>query len=847
MKYAKKTAAVKLAAAVLIFLSGCVSFRTGRQETIPVRGQEGESINGIFPEAVYIKTRTQTFNTYHYYILQDGLIWYKSIDGKKKPFDWTLFQKTGLPHNFWHIGFNKPKKIVEISADADELVALSDEGGFYRFCFDIVIAHKSDVWLDRQGWPVEEQLFLDERTAKNRAWAFGKRNSHVLYYEDSFGNQHHNGTMEIATTYILLEDGQEICYADTGLRSDYSRNYIGPERGAFKAIALSVSASTMFVMNDAGEMYTRIADFDIIGCDPMWFKYTYIPYKSDLPGTNFLSNLTEWGLPSEDWRAQPRVPLAGKAALTRHITILQNGQGNGARELRIAGLNEAGETGYWTKGIFDDFWDFKKVPLYFPPDAFLKNTEGAGERGETLDAAFRGFWWNNGEKENETEYAIPNFNILEGDCELHITRRGETCRLTLYPVELWTYQKRNFLPGRTGMPKLFFVTFSFEESALADLSDDFAGFIRRKFGKQNKALFHYTLTAGNDFFLLQDGKNADSVLFLTNGTIADSFPEFQNAWYLPYANEIARYNAPELGGENKIFTAAELRAKIEQNKILRKRLTAEIGDLKQLKLLAFGINLSYLPLDGIARFSLLRFVDLPKIRTMIRFGRKIVLTNSAYINRLSDMQIWVNQKLVDLLDARLACYSDLARQLSGETEPVSLPPWFSEHITDFWDIAGLPHSIDGAFFSPNSSAQPRIPAVLNFTPVDNKTQAFGWYLTVGESPSFTIFIDPQKSAKAIYRRKGKTPAERPVSIGCTLHINPVVKTHLEQDIIEKSLAPFIREDHSGIDARILFNGEDFEIREYTEDGGNRAIFRGKAVPPVTALSVAEGPKEEINH
>jgi hypothetical protein len=168
--------------------------------------------------------------------------------------------------------------------------------------------------------------------------------------------------MEIATTYVLLEAGQEICYADTGLPPDFSRNYLGPERGAFKAAALSASASTMFVINKEGEMYTRLADFDTTGCDPLWFKYTYIPYKSDLPGTDYFSNLNEWGLPAEDWRPQPAIPLAGKALITRHITILQNGRGNEARELRVAGLNESDKRGYWTKAIFDDIWKFKAVP-----------------------------------------------------------------------------------------------------------------------------------------------------------------------------------------------------------------------------------------------------------------------------------------------------------------------------------------------------------------------------------------------------------------------------------------------------------------------------------------------------
>jgi hypothetical protein len=287
------------------FLNACAS-TTGIQRRLsgfPRASYSSEDINGYFPDAIYIKTKTQTFNTYHYYLVQDGRIWYKSIDPAKAPKEWTIFATTGVPHNGWNVNFSRTNAVMEISADADELLALSEDGGFYRYCFDKSIAYKSKVWLDQQGWPNGSQLFLDAHTARNRAWALGKRNMQVLYYEDPFGNQHHNGMMDIATTYILLEDGQEISFADNGLPSDFSRNFIGPERGAFKALALSASASTMFVINDAGEMYTRIADFDIMGCDPMLFKYTYIPYKSNLPGADYFSNLNEWALPSEDWRA----------------------------------------------------------------------------------------------------------------------------------------------------------------------------------------------------------------------------------------------------------------------------------------------------------------------------------------------------------------------------------------------------------------------------------------------------------------------------------------------------------------------------------------------------------------
>jgi hypothetical protein len=79
----------------LLFLNACGSTQIVRR-TVAV--PERTDINGEFPEAVYIKTRTQTFNSYHYYILDDGLIWYKSIDKHKEPKNWTLFRNRGLPY-----------------------------------------------------------------------------------------------------------------------------------------------------------------------------------------------------------------------------------------------------------------------------------------------------------------------------------------------------------------------------------------------------------------------------------------------------------------------------------------------------------------------------------------------------------------------------------------------------------------------------------------------------------------------------------------------------------------------------------------------------------------------------
>jgi hypothetical protein len=830
--------------AVLLVLTNCRTLQMPLEVDEYLNAPSEEDINGFFPREVYIKTRTQTFNAYHYYLIKDGLIWYKSIDETKEPFEWTLFGKTGLPHdrakpykrrNRHHRrkqNFSNPKKIVNISADADELAALAENGGFYRFCFDQIISRESSVWFDRQGWPQEYQLFLDRRTAKNTAWALGKRNNHVLYYEDPFGNQHHNGTMEIATTYMLLEDGQEICYADTGLPSDFSRNYIGPERGAFKAIALSGSASTMLVINVAGEMYTRIADFDIIGCDPMFFKYTYIPYKSNLPGTSYFSNLTEWGLPPEDWRPQPRIPLRGEAAFSRFITILQNGHGNGARELRVAGLDEAGETGYWTKGIFGDAWSFKRVPLYFPPGSLIQNAEEKGPRGESLDTRLSGYRWNGTVRDFECSYEIQNFNILEGSCELTITRRDETCTLTLHPVELWTYQKRDYLPGRTGSPKMFFVTLDIDENAFDGLSEEFTAWFQGQYMKHDKALFRYIMAAKTNYIILRDTDNTDSVLFLTDGSISNYYPDFQRTWYIEYAREIETFDSPELTvTRSSVLTPAHLEDlyhKIELNKNLRDELKAKIDSSKKAKLLSFGVSFFYLPLDSIAKYTPLWFINPPKIRTMTKFGKKIVTSNKAYIDMVSETRIWVYQKIIELLDLRIGMFTELAKQIAkGESAPP--PDWFSESAAGYWDVAGLPRRVSGVFFGPSLSSPTETPAVLSFVPPEGEQELFGWYLAVGNSSSYTIFADPQKSLKTIFSRRGKTPQERAVTIDCTLYINQNAGSVIEKNVIERGLMPFVRINATGIGVTISFDGKNFVIKENQAAHSDKVIFSGEAV------------------
>jgi hypothetical protein len=366
-------------------------------------------------------------------------------------------------------------------------------------------------------------------------------------------------------------------------------------------------------------------------------------------------------------------PLSGKAAITRHITILQNGQGNGARELRVAGRNEAGETGYWTKAIFDNAWSFKAIPLYFSEDAVLEVNSAEdnprSERGPSLDKQYRGYSWNGGEKENDWEYAIPNFNILEGDCDFRISWRGETCALKLYPVEMWTYIKRDYLPGRTGSPKMFMVTLEIPDNAFEGLSAEFSAQLAQRYAQNDKQFYQYTIMAARHYLFLYETDNTDTVLFLTDGIVSNRYTEFWPARLIDDFDEIRRYHSPELLPGNSV-TPGELAQKTALNKTFRNELKYQIRSLRWSKFTAVTFNSGYIPVHYIARITPLRFVDVPKIRTVTSFGKRLVLANSSYIHRISTLRIQTYERIIDELEARLRYYDELAKSGSWSNDKI---------------------------------------------------------------------------------------------------------------------------------------------------------------------------------
>jgi hypothetical protein len=118
-------------------------------------------------------------------------------------------------------------------------------------------------------------------------------------------------------------------------------------------------------------------------------------------------------------------------------------------------------------------------------------------------------------------------------------------------------------------------------------------------------------------------------LFLTDETLPDQYPLFQQTWHMVNYEEIQCCFSPELIlSQNAPVTNDELIQKIAANKYFCDALKYQIRQLKWLQLTAFKFNFGYIPAHYIAIITPLRFFDPPKIRTVTEFGEQRLYTHS---------------------------------------------------------------------------------------------------------------------------------------------------------------------------------------------------------------------------
>ena len=132
------------------------------------------------------------------------------------------------------------------------------------------------------------------------------------YYNDIHGNPHPIFA-GVTTLYLLRKNGHEIVYVDPWIPADWWHQVDLPFRGRMKARNMSVSASTLFIINNVGEMYTRLYDYDTSGQNPI-LPYSY---KNDVrEGTRKIIR----SLPAPDWKLQPAIK---GGMITEKITIFR--------------------------------------------------------------------------------------------------------------------------------------------------------------------------------------------------------------------------------------------------------------------------------------------------------------------------------------------------------------------------------------------------------------------------------------------------------------------------------------------------------------------------------------------
>ncbi len=472
------------------------------------------------PADIFIKTKTQTFNSRNYYALLKGRIWSKlnaETTGKQEP--WALMGCEGLPCQPNNQAFVVPTWMSEISADSDELTAIDHNGRFYVRTSAGPGFFSKDEWIIEHGMP-KDRLMLPDTLKDKRSWSMGRRNSDVMWSEDADGNVHHYGTMGTSTIYILGPDGQDIHYTDNGLPTDFSHHVCGPKRGSFVAENLQASASTLFVINRAGEMYTQMNDFDLNGGTSIFIRYSYaaLARRPQEKGTDFQTHLTPWKLPLQDWRKQPVIPLTGQARLSTSITILQTGTGNAARELRVAGQNAAGKMGFWFKKIEEPRWDFKPVALQIAASTWV-DPKRLVPQVKPQDIVYQ-----QTNSLRGSELSLLNFNMQCSPATLRLSLPGRQIDLKLHTVDAWINTHRRDA-GRDGTPLVLLGTLEIPPEELAHVPEN----LRRA----NLETFAFQVLVTSDYVAMYRSGGTDVIHFWRTGPVPDTMTTFDYRYQAP--------------------------------------------------------------------------------------------------------------------------------------------------------------------------------------------------------------------------------------------------------------------------------------------------------------------------
>lgn len=154
-----------------------------------------------------------------------------------------------------------------------------------------------------------------------------------------------------------------------------------------------------------------------------------------LSGDDPASELKTRALPGPGWHQEPRIPLAGRARISRVIGVTQTGAGNRARLLRVAGDDETGKRGVWEKTLDEQSWRFRAAAVPIDDAAWLVPGASAAIAPPALSMAGRvrgpaSLGWVPARTDDFWFHCSP--------FALTLTFDGEDVPLVVHTVDAWT-------------------------------------------------------------------------------------------------------------------------------------------------------------------------------------------------------------------------------------------------------------------------------------------------------------------------------------------------------------------------------------------------------------------------
>lgn len=312
----------------------------------------------VYP-AVHQTSHDQAFTTKYEFRLVDGLIWFRARGSETL---WKKFAGTGLaPKDF----NGNPAFLARLSVDGGILYAIDRDNRIYDAKIGDGDAETVE-WSAKWGWPMRLYAFPAYLPSNYRDLAGSYLDGeYARTYEDRAGNSHL--VKGVMTLYVLNRAGNAIHYNDPWLPPNhFEARFSTPDRGRVEALSIAAAGSTVMIIDQNADIYTRMIDFDTLGGNP-GISYSYEQKNFGYSPTGFWAwcrdNLP-WVdvrvLPTNDWELQPKIPLKAGAFVSTRLTIFQNGLGNHARAMRVEGTDETGNTGYYRKSVnpADSEWVF---------------------------------------------------------------------------------------------------------------------------------------------------------------------------------------------------------------------------------------------------------------------------------------------------------------------------------------------------------------------------------------------------------------------------------------------------------------------------------------------------------